>query len=98
MSGISASTLRTMIRNYTEVDSNILTDDILENIILNAQQRIMLDVPIDADRKTSEGGLAVDDNTINCPAGCLFVRAVEVFESTVNTEGEGTFLQKKDQS
>ena len=30
MSGISASTLRTMIRNYTEVDSNILTEDILE--------------------------------------------------------------------
>ncbi len=33
MSGISASTLRTMIKNYTEVDSNILTEDILENII-----------------------------------------------------------------
>ena len=50
MSGISYSTLVTQIRNYTEVDSNVLTTDILENIILNAQQRIFYDVPIDADR------------------------------------------------
>ena len=42
MSGISYSTLVTQIRNYTEVDANVLTTDILENIILNAQQRIFL--------------------------------------------------------
>ena len=41
MSGISAVTLKTMIKNYTEVDDTVLTDAILENNILNAQQRIM---------------------------------------------------------
>ena len=46
MSGISASTLKTMIKNYTEVSDTVLTDAILENIILNAQQRIMYDVPL----------------------------------------------------
>ena len=51
MAGISYSTLVTQIRNYTEVDSNVLTTDQLENIILNAQYRIMRDVPIDADKK-----------------------------------------------
>ena len=51
MAGISYTTLVTQIRNYTETDSNVLTTDILENIILNAQYRIMRDVPIDADRK-----------------------------------------------
>ena len=51
MSGISATTLKTMIKDYTEVGDTVLTSDILENIILNAQQRIMYDVPIDADRK-----------------------------------------------
>ena len=51
MAGISYSTLITQIRNYTEVDSNVLTADQLENIILNAQYRIMRDAPIDADRK-----------------------------------------------
>ena len=46
MAGISYSTLITQIRNYTEVDSNVLTADQLENIILNAQYRIMRDAPI----------------------------------------------------
>ena len=40
MAGLSYSGLITQIRNYTEVDSNVLTADILENIILNAQYRI----------------------------------------------------------
>ena len=46
MAGISYTTLVTQIRNYTEVDSNVLSTDQLENIILNAQYRIMRDVPI----------------------------------------------------
>ena len=50
MAGLSYSDLVTQIRNYTETDSNVLTTDILENIILNSQYRIMRDVPIDADR------------------------------------------------
>ena len=56
-------------------------------------------------RYVSEGNLAVDDNTINVPGkgtkgytGTVFVRGVQVFESTANTEGEGTWLQKKDQT
>ena len=73
MSGLSASGLKTQIRSYTEVDDTVLTDAVLENIILNAQQRIMMDVPIDADRFVQEGTLVADDNTINAPAGCLFV-------------------------
>ena len=50
MPGITYDTLVTQIRNYTEVDSNVLTTDILENIILNSQYRIMRDAPIDADK------------------------------------------------
>ena len=34
MSGISASGLKTQIRSYTETDSNVLSDSVLENIIL----------------------------------------------------------------
>ena len=33
MSGISASGLKTQIRSYTETDSNVLSDSVLENII-----------------------------------------------------------------
>ena len=59
MSGLSASGLKTQIRSYTETDSNVLTDAVLENILLNAHYRIMRDVPIDADRKQQTGDLVV---------------------------------------
>ena len=98
MSGLSASGLRTQIRSYTEVDDGVLTDAVLENIILNAQQRIFMDLPMDSDRHVQEGTLAANDNTINAPAGCMFIRGIEVFNSTANTEGNGTWLEKKDQT
>ena len=34
MAGLSASGLKTQIRSYTETDSNVLSDTVLENIIL----------------------------------------------------------------
>ena len=53
---------------------------------------------MDSARFVQEGTLAANDNTINAPAGCLFVRGIEVFESTANTEGNGKWLEKKDQT
>ena len=98
MAGYTLSALEADIRSYTEVSSTVLTGAILSRFLENAEQRIWLDVPIDAYRKVSEGGLATDNNTINVPAGCVFVRGVEVFNSTANTEGKGTWLIKKDQT
>ena len=98
MAGYTHSALEADIRSYTEVSSTVLTGAIISRFLENAEQRIWLDVPIDAYRKVSEGNLAIDDNTINVPAGCVFVRGVEVFNSTANTEGKGTWLIKKDQT
>ena len=98
MAGISYNTLITQIRNYTEVDSNVLTTDILENIILNAQYRIMRDVPIDADRKQQSINLVPGQETINAPAGCLFIRAIQVYDSNSVLTGPNVFLEKKDMS
>ena len=96
MAGISYTTLVTQIRNYTEVDSNVLSTDQLENIILNAQYRIMRDVPIDADRKQQIGNLVTGQESINAPAGALFIRAIQVYDSTSATTGANRFLEKKD--
>ena len=97
MSGISYNTLVTQIRNYTEVDANVFTTDVLESFILNAQQRIMMDVPMDSDRFVDEGTMATDVNNIRVPAGALFVRGVEVFNATNSTE-MGTWLERRDQT
>jgi len=96
---LSYANLTTAIRDYTEVSATVLTQALIDQMIANAEQRIWLDVPVDSNRKVSQGaGLAVDDNTINVPAGCVFVRGVEVFNSTANTDGKGTWLIKKDQT
>ena len=98
MAGISYDTLVTQIRNYTEVDSNVLTTDILENIILNSQYRIMRDIPIDADRKQQTINLVPGQESINAPAGCLFIRAIQVYDSSSVITGANRFLEKKDMS
>ena len=96
MAGLSASGLKTQIRSYTETDSNVLTDAVLENIILNAQYRIFRDVPIDADKKQQTGNLVAGQETINAPAGAVFIRAIQVYDSTSATTGANIFLEKKD--
>jgi hypothetical protein len=98
MAGLSASGLKTQIRSYTETDSNVLTDAVLENIILNAQYRIMRDVPIDADRVQQTGGFVVGQNQVNAPAGCLFIRGIQVYDSTSAVTGTNIYLEKKDYS
>ena len=81
MAGLSASGLITQIRSYTETDSNVLTDAVCENIILNSQYRIFRDVPIDADRKQQLGNFVAGQESINSPAGALFIRGIQVYDT-----------------
>ena len=98
MSGISYTTLVTMIRNYTEVGDTVLTTAVLENLILKAQQRIMMEVPIDSDRKAQTGSLVAGQTTINCPAGALFIRGVQVYDSTSAVTGANDWMLKRDRT
>ena len=96
MAGISYSDLRTNIRNYTEVSSTVLSDSVIENIVLNAEYRIFRDVPMDAYRASTTGNLVTNQDFVNVPAGALVVRAVQVYTSTSVTTGANVFLEKKD--
>ena len=96
MAGLSYTTLVTQIRNYTETDSNVLTTDILENIILNAQARIFRDVPIDADRVQETGSLVAGQDQVNAPGGALFIRSIQIYDSTSAVTGANSYLEKKD--
>ena len=98
MAGYTLSNLQTDIRNYTEVDSNVFTAAVLNRFIENAEYRIAYDLPMDSDRVQSEAQLATDYNSINVPAGCLFVRAVQVFDSTTASTGQGVYLERRDQT
>jgi len=96
MAAYTLEALEGDIRRYCEVDSNVFTGAILGRFIENAENRILYDLPMDSDRQMATGTLVADNNTINVQAGALFVRAVEVFESTSVTTGVSHFLQKKD--
>ena len=95
MAGISYTDLRTQIRNYTEVSSTVLTDAIIENIVLNAEYKLMRDVPIDAHRKITQDNFVANQEHANVPAGALFVRGVQVADGT-STLTNPIWLEKKD--
>ena len=73
MSGISFSDLRTQIRSYTEVSSTVLSDSVIENIVLNAEYRIYRDLPLDAYRSSTTGNLVANQDFVNVPAGALVI-------------------------
>ena len=98
MAGFTYATLTTAILNYTEVDSNVLTSTITDQFIENSELRILRDVPIDAYKKQSIGNLVTGQNTINVPAKTLFVKGVQVYDSTSTSTGSNDWLEKKDES
>jgi len=86
------------IRSYTEVSSTVFSGAVLSRFIENAEHRINLDIPMDSDRDEWEGTIATDVNTVRVPAGFQFVRGVQVFNSTANSNEQGTWLQRRDQT
>ena len=99
MAGYTLSALEADIRSYTEVDSTVFSGALLSRFIENAEYRLLRDLPIDADRKQQSGSLVSGQQYINCPAGCLFTRGIQVYTATDGTiTGANTWLQKKDQT
>ena len=101
MSGLTNytyATLKQAILDYTEVDANVFTTTILDGFIMAAQHKINLDCPMDSDRVQAEAQFATDFNSITMPVGTLFVRGIEVYESTANTNGQGQWLERRDQT
>jgi len=98
MAGFTYTTLTTAIQDYTEVDSNVLTSTITDQIIENSELRILRDIPLDAYKKQSIGNLVTGQNTINVPAKTLFVKGVQVYDSNSSSTGSNTWLEKKDET
>ena len=95
MAGISYTDLRTNIRNYTEVSSTVLTDAVIENIVLNAEYRLYRDVPIDAYRKSATDNFVANQEHANVPAGALIIRGVQVADGTSSLTNP-IWLEKRD--
>jgi hypothetical protein len=84
--------LVTKIRNYTEVDSNVLTATIIDGFISDAEFRILRDVDSDNNRKYATSSVVVTQKYFNTPADLLVIRSAQVF----NIDGTISFLDVRD--
>jgi len=98
MSGFTYATLTTAILNYTETDTNVLTSTITDQFIENAEFKILRDIPLDAYKKQKIGNLVTGQSTINVPAKTLFIKGIQVYDSTSAATGSNSYLEKKDET
>ena len=57
--------LVTNIRNYTEVDSNVFTDAVINTFITMAENRILRDIDLDVFRLEATGTATQGDRFLN---------------------------------
>ena len=87
------------IRDYTEVDSNVLTDTILNGIIENVEFKILRDVDSDNNRRYATANLVASQRFVNIPAGLLVVRSAQIVDSNGSSQPDNReFLQFRDTS
>ena len=86
--------LRTDIRNYTEVDSSVLSDSVLDSIIKNAENKIYREVDSDDNRFYATSNLLSGNRYVTIPSDLRFIRYVQLTDSS----GNQVYLEKRDTS
>jgi len=86
--------LQTDIRNYTEVDSNVLSDTVLSTIIKNAENKIYREVDSDDDRFYATSNLQAGNRYVTIPSDLRFIRYVQLKDSS----NKQTYLEQRDTS
>ena len=94
---ISYSNFLTQGRNYTEVDSNVLSDTLIGQFIRNIELDIAGKVDYDDTRKYSTSSFTANKRFLVTPADFLVIRSLQVFADT-NITSARTFMEKRDTS
>ena len=84
----------TQVRNYTEVDSNVLSDSIIQDFIRNVELDVAGKVDYDDLRKYATSNFTAGNRAVSMPSDLLILRSVERVDSSGNRE----FLEKRDTS
>ncbi len=80
------------IKNYTEVDSTVLSSSILDTIIKNAENRINREADSDDNRFYATSNLVSGNRYVTIPSDLRFIRYVQLKDSN----NKQTFLEKRD--
>ena len=91
------SNLQTDVRNYTEVDSTVLTDAIVNTFIVNAENKIYREADSDDNRFYATSNLTTGNRYVTIPDDLRIIRYIQLKDTTV-TPNVQTFLEKKDTS
>ena len=86
--------LRTDIRNYTEVNSNVLSDSVLERIINNAENKITRAIDTDQNVFYATSNLIVGNRYVTIPDDLRAIRYVQLTDQ----EGNQYYLEQRDTS
>ena len=88
------SNLQTDIRNYTEVDSSVLSDSVLSTIIKNAENKIYRDTDTDDDRFYATSNLQAGNRYVTIPTDLRIIRYAQLTDSS----GNQVYLEQRDTS
>ena len=89
---ITHANFLTQVRNYTEVDSNVLSDTLLDQFIRNTELDIAGKVDYDDIRKYVTGTTGTQ-KYLNVPDDCIVIRSIQVISNSTRD-----FLEKRDTS
>ena len=90
---ISHSSFLTQVRNYTEVDSNVLSDTLLDEFIRNVELDVAGKVDYDDLRKYATTSTIASQRYLSMPSDLIYLRSVQIINSGVRD-----FLEKRDTS
>jgi hypothetical protein len=91
--------LKTKIREYTEVDANVLTTTILDGFIEDTEFRILRDIDTDSNRRYASANLVASTRFIDAPTDALVIRSAQIVDSDgVGAADNRDFLQWRDTS
>jgi hypothetical protein len=83
----------TQVRNYTEVDANVLTDAIIQDFIRNVELDVAGKVDYDDLRKYATSNFTAGNRYVSLPSDALVIRSVQVIDGSTRI-----FLEKRDTS
>jgi len=87
------------IRDYTEVDANVLTSTIVNGFISDAEFRLLRDVDTDNNKRYATAQLISGTRFIDVPDNLLIIRSAQIVDSDgVGQSNNRDFLQYRDTS
>jgi hypothetical protein len=91
---ISYADFLTQVRSYTEVNSNVLSDTLIDQFIKNVELEIAGKVDYDDTRKYATSSFNATKRFLTMPADFLIIRSFQVFDSN----GDRYNMEKRDTS